>query len=356
MPELRPAQASSRRAYRDGPFIRAGAMPYPIPCRTRKVHRRSATQRLFWTIIRLLAVAACLLGLTPSLSWACACGCGVFEVGTASLYPHASGGTFWLEYDFLDQYINWHEAHQAPKSDNGDKALRTHFFTLGAQYMFNRTWGVMAELPYTDRYFKTTTDAGAIQGSEHSAIGDVRLEGTYTGFSEDMSTGIRFGVKLASGDFTYPNFDRDTSIGTGSTDLLLGGYHLGTLPLTFKDRPFRWFGQIEWDVPIWTQQQYRPGKEIDAAVGALYNFGAVGWFDEVAPVLSLTGSDRLRDNGANANHDNSGYDRLLIGPGAEVKLGVVRLYADVRLPVYQNMVGNQLVAPVYLKFVASYDF
>jgi hypothetical protein len=306
--------------------------------------------------VPLLILAVVFLVLTPRLSWACACGCGVFEVGTASLYPHGAGGTLWLEYDFLDQYANWHEAHKAPAVDNDDKALRTHFFTLGVQYMFNRKWGVMAQLPYTDRYFKTTNDEGNVQGFEHSAIGDVRLEGMYTGFSEDMSTGVRAGVKLASGDFTYTNFDRDTSIGTGSTDLLLGGYHIGTLPLTFRDRPFNWFGQIEWDVPFRTQQQYRPGKELNLALGALYNFGAVGFFDEVAPVLSLAASDRLRDNGANADHNNSGYDRLLIGPGVEVKLGVVRLYGDVRFPVYQNVVGNQLVTPVYLKFVASYDF
>jgi hypothetical protein len=49
---------------------------------------------------RLLVVAVFLLGLTPSLSWACACECGVFEVGTASLFPQGGGGTVWFEYDF----------------------------------------------------------------------------------------------------------------------------------------------------------------------------------------------------------------------------------------------------------------
>ncbi|HVM97596.1 MAG TPA: hypothetical protein VMT89_14475 [Candidatus Acidoferrales bacterium] len=294
--------------------------------------------------------------LLPGMSWACACGCGIFEVGTASLYPHGSGGTVWLEYDFLDQNTNWHEAHKAPAIDNDDKALRTHFFTLGAQYMFNRDWGVMFELPYTDRYFKTTADDGSIQSFEHSAIGDVRIEGMYTGFSEDMSSGLRFGLKLASGDFTYQGFDRDTSIGSGSTDLLLGGYHVGALPLEYQGRPFNWFAQIQLQLPMWTQQQYHPGNEINGAVGALYDFGAVGIFDELAPVLNLAAGDRTRDNGANADHDNSGYDRVLLGPGIEVKVGIIRLYADVRFPVYQNVVGNQLTTPVYVKFVASYDF
>lgn len=42
------------------------------------------------TCRRLLAAAVFLIGLTPSLSWACACGCGVYEVGTASLFPRGA--------------------------------------------------------------------------------------------------------------------------------------------------------------------------------------------------------------------------------------------------------------------------
>ena len=150
----------------------------------------------------------------------------------------------------------------------------------------------MAQLPYTDRYFKTTNDEGNIVASEHSAIGDLRLEGMYTGFSEDMSTGVQFGVKLASGDFTYPLFDRDTSIGSGSTDLLLGGYHLGALPFSLGGRSFSWFGQATLDEPMWTQQQYRPGREINVGLGALYNYGPLGVFEQVTPMVNLVGTDR----------------------------------------------------------------
>jgi len=318
--------------------------------------RRRGTSRPLRTIKRWL-VAVGLMTLTPSLSWACACGCGVFEVGTASLFPSGSGGTVFLEYNFMDQYANWHEAHKAPATANDDKVLRTQFFTLGVQYMFNRSWGFVATVPYDDRYFKTENDDGTgTNAFEHSALGDIRIEGMYTGFSEDMSTGIRFGVKLASGDFTYPNFDRDTSIGSGSTDLLLGGYHLGSLPFSLKGRSFNWFANALWDVPMWTQQEYRPGKEIDLAVGALYNYGRLGVFDQVTPIVNLVGTDRLRDHGANADPDNSGYDRLVIGPGAEVRVGVVRLYSGINFPIYQNVVGNQVTTPFYVTFIASYDF
>jgi hypothetical protein len=115
-------------------------------------------------VVGLPMALGLLLGLAPRLVSACACGCGVFEVGTASLFPKGGGGTAWLEYDFQDQYLNWHATHIASAGANSDKVLRTHFLTLGAQYMFNRKWGMMLEVPYTDRFFKTDTGGGQIGG------------------------------------------------------------------------------------------------------------------------------------------------------------------------------------------------
>ena len=122
--------------------------------------------------------------------------------------------------------------------------------------MFNHSWGAMLELPYTFRYFKTEEDNGQIQGFNYNSTGDIQIAGTYTGLSEDMSTGLLLGVKVPSGWWSYPNTDRDTEIGTGSTDLLVGVYHLGTLPsqlgplpLTLMERPFNWFGQVYYDLP-----------------------------------------------------------------------------------------------------------
>jgi hypothetical protein len=318
---------------------------------------RNCITRTRRAVACLLLAAVLLVCLLPRLTWACACGCDVFEVGTASLIPRGMGGTLFFRYDFADQHLNWHGDHQAPKANNDDKIVRSNFFALGIQYMFNRKWGVMAELPYTERFFKATNeDTGNLGRFDHGAIGDVRIEGMYTGFSEDMSTGIHSGLKFASGDFTYPHFDRDTSIGSGSTDFLLGAYHIGRLPLTVADRPFDWFVQANTQLPIWTQQHYQPGKAFNGALGALYDFGTVGVFDSVAPVLTFIESLRSSDHGANANTDNTGNDRLFIAPGAEVRLGIMRLYADAEFPIYQHVHGNQVVAPVQLKVILSYDF
>jgi hypothetical protein len=324
-----------------------------MPARMAFAH---ATEHALRTARRLLAIAVLLVGLMPGLSWACACGCGVYEVGTASLFPQGGGGTVWFEYDFMDQYLNWHATQIASAAKNDDKVIRTHFLTVGAQYMFNRKWGVMAEVPYWFRYFKTTGDNGQIQRFNFSSIGDIRIAGMYTGFSEDMSTGVLGGVKVPSGDWTYPHADRDTEIGTGSTDLLLGAYHLGTMPWTLRDRPFNWFAQAYYDLPLFTQAHYKPGREFDGALGAYYNIGSVGPLKELAPMLTFLASDRVRDSLSAASPQNTGYTRLLVAPGAEIKIGIVRLYGDVEVPFFQNMKGNQVTAPILFKTIVSYDF
>jgi hypothetical protein len=313
---------------------------------------------------RLLVATVLMVAFSPGLGWTCACGCGVYEVGTSSLLPHGAGGTVWLEYDFQNQYINYHASQPASGGKNSDKQIRSHFLTLGAQYMFNRSWGLMVEVPYWMRLFRTAGDDGSINSFNHANFGDVRVYGMYTGLSEDMSTGLLAGFKLPTGDHTYEHFDRDTSIGTGSTDLLLGAYQLGTFPsrvgkfkLTFRDRPFNWYAQFYFDYPFWTTGNYVPGKEFDAGLGAYYNFGTVGRLNEVAPMFSFLTSVRAHDLGAeSAQPPASGYERLLIAPGGEIGFGPFKLYADIEFPVFQYMNGYQLTAPFLTKTILSYSF
>jgi hypothetical protein len=303
---------------------------------------------------KTLLLSTCLLALMPGVALACACGCGVFEVGTASMLPTGPGGSTWLEYDFMNQSQNWSGTSSAPKANNEDKQIRADFFTAGAQYMFNRSWGIEGTVPYIDRHFKTTTDFpndGDTQMFDHAAIGDVRIKGIYSGFSDDMSTGVTFGLKLANGDFTYPHLDRDTSIGTGSTDWLLGAYHVGALTGDFS-----WFMTGEWDHAFSIQDNYRPGDEWDAAIGSYYNGWNVGKNGKLSPLLQLIGTYRNHDTGINANPPNSGYERVLISPGMEYNVDPVKLYGDVEFPIYQNVNGNQLVAPVLFKFLVAYSF
>ena len=78
-----------------------------------------------------------------------------------------------------------------------------------------------------------------------SQLGDIRIEGIYTGFFADLSAGVTFGLKLPTGSYTEdPDVvDRDTQIGTGSTDILLGGFYRGNIT---KDEKWDWFAQCSW--------------------------------------------------------------------------------------------------------------
>jgi hypothetical protein len=203
--------------------------------------------------------------------------------------------------------------------------------------------------------------------------------GMYTGFSKDLSTGVIFGLKLPSGTYTATGLDRDTQIGSGSTDLILGAYHRG---LITGDNAWQYFSQIRWQQPFLYSaafnsddnavELYKPGYQVDGAAGIIYNnlYNVLG-FDKIAPLLQLIASHRQHDSGAAADVLNSGFDRLMISPGIEftkvldeATKRVLKFYIDVEVPIYYrtnaaiNDGGSegQLISPYLIRTVASYNF
>jgi len=300
------------------------------------------------------AVAVACLAI-PETSFACACGCGVFDVGTGTMMPNGEGGTVFMEWDYMNQNRNWSGTSKAPSDNNGDKDIKTHFITAGFQYMFNRTWGVMTEVPYWDRDFKTTDANGNIATFNTHGVGDVRIKGIYTGFSEDLSSGLTFGLKLPTGPYgTTGLFDRDTRIGTGSTDLLLGGFHVGQLT---ADNKWNWFANAQVDVPMLKTTDYRPGEEIDTLAGVYFNdWTIMNDAVKLVPIAQAKFSWRWRDVGTEALYTDSGYQRLYLSPAMEVDIDRYRFYADVAIPVYTHAHGNQLVADQLFKVIGAISF
>lgn len=307
----------------------------------------------FTNKLSLIAAVAAMI-LTPVAAWACACGCGIFDVSTNTMMPTGTGGNIWLEYDYLNQSKNWGGTQSAPKDANPDKQIRTDFYTAGAQYMFNHSWGAQVSIPYWNRNFRTDDQGtGNIDQFNAEGFGDIRVKGIYAGLADDMSSGITFGLKLPSGSFTTANFDRDTQIGSGSTDTLLGFYHMGRFA---EPMPVGWYFNGEWQHAVSIQDHYRPGDELVAATGVYYDGYDVGKEGKLVPLVQLIGSTRAHDTGQNAAPDDSGYTRLLVGPGLEYNVGDVKLYSDIETPIYQNVNGNQLVSPVAFKFSVSRSF
>ncbi|MDR3528048.1 MAG: hypothetical protein P4L57_12300 [Rhizomicrobium sp.] len=269
-----------------------------------------------------------------------------------NLFPTQPGGSVFLEYDYMDQNKNWSGLSGAPAANNDDKDIRTSFYTAGFQYLFASGFGVMAEVPYWNRHFATNTGR-SIDAFDHSALGDIRLTGVYSGFSADNSTGLTLGIKLPTGDHNYANFDRDTEIGSGSTDLSFGASHIGTFGVV---SPWHYFVQGRYQFSVATTGGYRPGNELNGVAGVSYDAGTIGEAIDVAPILQLIGSIRSHDSGPTASPTDSGYSRLLLSPGVDLNIQSWSLHAEVDLPIYQNIIGNQLIAQQLIKTNISYRF
>ncbi|HTU33414.1 MAG TPA: hypothetical protein VMF66_06385 [Candidatus Acidoferrum sp.] len=359
---------------------------------TKQTGRPRARAGVTAALISLLAPIAvalvALVGLPTDEALACACGCSVFDVGGLSTPQEEDhGGRIFFEFWSGDQTENYIGSSKASSALNTDKEINTQWYNVGFEYMFNRQWGMMVRVPTTNRSLTTETDLsypGEIQTFNSKSIGDVQVMGIYTGFFQDMSTGIQFGLKFPTGTFTAPGIDRDSQIGTGSTDLMLGGFHRGLLT---GDNAWQYFYQIMWQQPFLYQnaadpqgffdgnlgviQTYHPGLQVDGAGGIVYNnwYNVLG-FDKITPVGQVIISHRNADSGTGADPFNSGFDRVMLSPGIEftkvvdeANNRVVKTYFDIELPVYYraNAANNagtegQLVAPYLLRLVTSYNF
>ncbi len=354
--------------------------------------RRRPYGRIAAALVALLAptvvALVALVGVSTEAALACACGCSVFDVGgLSSPQEEDHGGRIFFEFWSGDQNENYVGSSKAPAALNTDKEINTQWYNVGFEYMFNRQWGVMVRIPTTNRSLTTETDLsfpGEIQTFNSKSIGDIQVMGIYTGFFQDMSTGVEFGLKLPTGTFTAPGIDRDTQIGSGSTDLMLGAFHRGLLT---GDNAWQYFYQVMWQQPFLYQnavdpqgffdgnlgvvQSYHPGYQVDSAAGIVYNnlYNVLG-FDKITPLGQVIISHRDHDTGTGADPFNSGFDRVMLSPGIEftkvvdeANNRVVKTYFDIEVPVYYranaaNNVGTegQLVAPYLLKLVTSYNF
>jgi hypothetical protein len=351
--------------------------------------RRRPTGRVAATLTFLVTAFLAfvpLVGFTTTGARACACGCSVFDVGGLSAPQEQDhGGRVFFEFWSSDQTHNWVGDSKAPGGINLDKKLNTQWYNVGFSYNFNRDWGVMVRLPYANRALTTDTMSPlGVATFNASDLADLEVMGMYTGFFPDMSTGIMFGLKLPTGSYTTPGFDRDNQIGSGSTDLLLGGFHRGLLT---GDNAWQYFAQVMWRQPFLYRdaadpqgffdgngglvQSYHPGLQVDGAAGILYNnwYNVLG-FDKITPLGQIIISHRNQDTGTGADPFNSGFDRVMLSPGIEftkvldeANNRVLKTYFDIEIPVYYraNAANNagtegQLAAPYLIRIVTSYNF
>ena len=281
--------------------------------------------------------------------WACACGCGVFDVGLPGLPVSGMNDQVSLQYSFMNQNWNHSGASGQVGALNPDKQIGTNFYTLYGQHMFNDNWGVEAMLPYWTRTFTTDTSgvpgqinpSPSIRSANISSLSDLRVMGMYTGFSKDKSSGLTFGLKLPTGPVNpAPLIDRDTAPGTGTTDLLLGYYSMGNFSANWG-----WFSQGTWRHALDHYQGYKPGDSLNTVAGVTWN--AIEASTHVIPMMQVNALWRARDQGggdALYGNLNSGYANIFLAPGALIDLSRHwQANTSIYLPLYRYANGDQLV-------------
>ena len=307
---------------------------------------------------------------------ACAsCGCTLSKDWETQGQTTQAGFSADLSYTYINQNSAIYGSKTASAGlintlyANGQEVeTSTKTETVTAAFNYNRdVWGVSVQIPYLNRTHGTDgttqsippgTDLGANNASSSdSGIGDIRIMGRYSGFSADKATGVIGGVKLPTGG-TNASFsagagplDPGLQLGTGSTDIILGGFTSGTLST------YGWFFQATAQHAVKTSNDmagnsYRPGDAFSLNTGIRY----AGYGAKVIPMLQLNFIRRENDRGPDIMSDPltgaliSGGQLLYLSPGITVRVGGgISVYGFVQVPVYQYVNSLQLVP----KFTAT---
>lgn len=213
-------------------------------------------------------------------------------------------------------------------------------------YSFDDHWGLGAALPMVDREHSHIVDPGGaatVESWDFSRLGDARVLGRYQ-FDAAASGdryGLQFGLKLPTGSHDIANAagtvaERALQPGTGSTDVLLGGFY----SYRPQYRDLGWFAQALFQRAVATRDRFRPGDQLTLTAGLNYPVS-----DAATLLFQLNGLVKKRDTGANAEPDLSGGRYLYASPGASLALDRdTQVYGFVQLPLIGNVNGIQLVA------------
>jgi hypothetical protein len=339
--------------------------------------------------VGIVAAGLSLLPATPVLACA-ACGCSL-STDAAMGYTAAAGWRVSLQYDYIDQSQLRHGmgsvspasvAALNPTADQEvEKDTTNRYITLGLTYAPSTVWNFRLLVPYVDRGHTTygaetpplTPDK--VSGVTVSSIGDAKLIASYQGFLPTHNLGVQFGLKLPTGHYGGPDasgtgvvgshpvafasgpaagelLDTSLQAGTGSTDVVVGGYYYKAVSQNF-DAFIN--GQFQAAVAHRLDQSganFRPGNLITLSTGLRYEKSP-----RVVPQLQLNISRKSADQGALADTANTAGTTVYLSPGVSVAVTrSLQAYGFVQLPVYSRLDGYQLFPKWTATVGVSYGF
>jgi hypothetical protein len=322
-----------------------------------KVEHNSCHVRLpLRIVITTVLVLSPLLAMNEALSCA-ACGDTLSKDWGTQGISSTTGFSADLSYSYINQNQLRFGTGKAstsqisnllPGGQEVEDYTTTRLTTASLNYS-TEDWSINTQLPYIQRTHGTfgnnlPGDYSTYSTSSDTGIGDIRIIAKYTGYSEHKTSGIIAGLKLPTGS-TDANFNTGSSagspldpslqIGTGSTDLILGGFLSGFL------NEYGWFAQGTVQHAVVTKTitgaRFRPGDAYALNAGIHHaKFGA-----PFTSMLQLNFIHRRPDDFSGTQLD--GGTLVFIAPGASFRLGGgTSIYGFAQLPVYQNVYGLQL--------------
>lgn len=303
-------------------------------------------------IVRCLFAGLAVATISPAALACSACGCTLSSDWASQGFTASRGWRFDARFDFFDQNQLREGTDDVSRGSVAIPSEReVQQYTVNRNYTFaldyspNKDWGVSIALTWFNRSHATIAEGDEMISTSHDqGIGDLRVLARYSGFDAQRSTGIEFGVKLATGKFndTFASgpqqgeiVDRGLQLGTGTTDLLLGAYHFDALTADWG-----YFAQALLQLPLDSREDFKPGAGLNLNAGLRYTAS-----ETFVPQLQVNARIEKREQGANADIDNSGATLVYLSPGITWNLSRrFSAYAFVQAPLYQRVNGLQIEA------------
>ena len=290
-----------------------------------------------------------------------------------------SGWRVGLQYDFIDQAALLYQSSLTSPgavaatnaSTGGAQEIEgrtvNRYITLGLDYTFTPDWNVKLLAPFIDRSHTTYGGATSIDPSQLSSAsvdswGDMKFIGTYQGLLPTHNLGIQVGVKIPTGAYGGPNaagtgtvgnnpvtfgpggnsgsqyLDTSLQAGTGSTDIILGGFYFQPVSQNFDG-----FVTAQYQFSVAQElnqpgEDYRPGNSENLSFGVRYEANP-----KFVPQLQINITNRANDTGTLADVPDTAGSVAYLSPGitAVIFTNTV-VYSFVQIPFYENLSGYQL--------------